>query len=120
MTNHRRSAALPLTAIITAALLAACGSSGPSERDQIAAIVKQEGANPATLCDHLTDQMLSRLGGKAGCMRQAAVSSADPTTRVTSVSVHDRSASAVVVDRAGTRTISFVKETDGWKVAGVG
>jgi hypothetical protein len=115
-----RIAVLSIGATIIVALLAGCGSSGPSNRDKITAIVKQEGSHPATLCDHLSDELLSRVGGKAGCMRQAAASAADPTTRATSVSVHDTSARAVVVDRAGTRTIDFIKQKDGWKVAGVG
>lgn len=117
---HRPHVVLLLAASSMAVLLAGCGSSGSGAKDQIAAIVKQEGSHPEKLCDHLTGALLSRLGGKAGCQRQAAVSSADPTTRATSVSVRGKSATAVVVDRAGTRTISFVKEKDGWKVAGVG
>jgi hypothetical protein len=119
VTHHLR-AALLLGATTIATLLAGCGSSGPSDRDQIAAIVKQEGVAPATLCNHLTDALLASLGGRAGCLRQAAAASADPTTRATSVSVHGTGATAVVVNRAGTRTIAFVKERGAWKVAGVG
>lgn len=119
MTNRPRVALL-LGAITIATLLAGCGSSGPTDRDQIAAIVKQEGSDPATLCNRLTTGLLSRLGGHEGCMRQAASSSADSTTRAASVTVRGKSATAVVVNRSGTRTISFVKEKGGWKLAGVG
>jgi hypothetical protein len=115
--THRLRAALLLGVTL---IVAGCGSSGPSDRDQIAAIVKQEGISPGTLCNHLTDSLLASLGGKAGCLRQAAVASADPTTRATSVSVHGPAATAVVVNRAGTRTIAFVKQRGAWKVAGVG
>jgi hypothetical protein len=117
--THYLRAALLLGATLVATLLAGCGSSGPSDRDQIAAIVKQEGIDPGTLCDHLTEALLASIGGKAGCLRQAAAASADPTTRVTSVSVHGRAALAVVVNRAGTRTIALLKERGAWKVAGV-
>jgi type IV pilus biogenesis protein CpaD/CtpE len=119
MTNRRRTG-LSIVAALIAALVAGCGSSGASDRGQIAAIVKQEGSDPATLCNHLTDGLLSQLGGLAGCMRQAATSPTDPTTRAKSVSVHRGSATAVVVNRAGTRTVDFVKERDRWKVSGIG
>lgn len=118
MTRHFR-AVLLLGATVTAPLLAGCGSSGPSDRDQIAAIVKQEGVDPGTLCNHLTDSVLTSLGGRAGCMRQAASAPADPTTRATSVRVHGKAATAVVVNRSGSRTITLVKQNGTWKVAGV-
>ena len=118
MTHHFR-AGLLLGATLIATLLAGCGSSGPSDHDQIAGIIKQEGINPGTLCNHLADSLLASIGGRAGCLHQAASASADPTTRATSVRVRGQGATAVVVNRAGTRTIALVKQRGAWKVAGV-
>ena len=119
MTLTRSRLAL-LGATVAAAMLGGCGSSGPTNKAQIAAIVKREGTRPATICDHLTNQLLAGLGGRNGCSRQAATAAMDPTTHATAVKVHGRTATAVVVDRAGTRAISLVKENGVWKVATVG
>lgn len=106
--------------LVGALALAGCGSSnGPTNKQQIAAIIKHEGSRPATLCNYLTDALLSNLGGKGGCLRQAASSAPDPTTRATSIRVHGSTASAVEIDRHGTHTLSFVKHKGGWKVSGV-
>jgi hypothetical protein len=118
----RTSAHLPaLLASLAVAvpLLSACGSGAPSERDQIATVVRQEGTNPATVCDHLIDSLVARLGGRRTCLRQAASAAKDPTTHATSVRVHGTGATAVVVDRTGTRTITFVKQRGIWKISGV-
>lgn len=106
--------------LLSAALVAGCGTSGPTEKQRIAAVIKAEGVTPSSLCAHLTDSLLSRLGGKNGCLHQATLAPSDPTTRATAIKVSGHTASAVVVDRAGTRTINLVKEKGVWKVAGVG
>jgi hypothetical protein len=99
------------------ALLTGCG--GQSDNDQIAAIVKQEGTNPASVCDHLAGPLLSRMGGKAGCLREAGSSVRDPTTRATAIRVQGRTATAVVLDSAGSQTITLLKQNGSWKVAAV-
>ena len=106
-------------AALSAAMLAGCGASGPTEKQKIAAFVKHEGADPATLCAHLTDSLLTRLGGKSGCLHAASLTAADPTTHATSISVHGPTATATVTDRAGTRTLTLVKQQGVWKVSGV-
>lgn len=111
--------ALLAAAVLAVTLLAACGSSGPTDRQQIAAMVKREGVKPASLCSHLTSSLLARLGGKPACLRQAASAASDPTTRATSVRVLRNTATAVVVDRNGTQQLSLVKEKGVWKVARV-
>ncbi len=112
-------AALLAAALASLALLSGCGSSGPTDRQQIAAIVKREGVTPASLCDHLTPSLLARVGGRGACLRQAATAAPDPTTHATAVRIDRNTATAVVVDRAGARTISFVKQRGAWKIAGV-
>jgi hypothetical protein len=111
---------LLLSVAVSAATLSACGSSGPTDKDQIATIIKREGTHPSTLCSHLTSPMLARLGGMSGCLRQASSAAVDPTTHATSIKVSGHTATAVVVDRIGTRPISLVKQKGVWKVAGVG
>ena len=100
------------------AILTGCGGS-QSNSDQIAAIVKQEGTNPASVCDHLAVSLLSRLGGKAGCLREAGSSVKDPTTRATAIRVHDNTATAVVLDSTGSETITLLKQNGSWKVSTV-
>ena len=111
--------ALLASLAVAVPLLSACGSGAPSSRDLISTIVKQEGSNPATVCNHLIDALLARLGGRRTCLRQAASAAKDPATHARSVRVHGSSATAVVVDRTGTRTITFVKLRGVWKISGV-
>lgn len=120
MIRFRAQPAARLVSLAVAlALVTACGSSAPSASDQIAAIVKQGGSNPSSLCSHLVDALVARLGGRQTCLRQAASAARDPTTHATSIRVHGSNATAVVIDRQGARTITFVKLKSGWKVSGV-
>jgi hypothetical protein len=100
-------------------IVSGCGSGGPSAKDQIAAVVKQEGTNPSSLCAHLVNSLVARIGGKRACLRQAASAARDPSTRATSITIHGSTATAAVADRTGSRTISFVRQKGVWKVAGV-
>ncbi|HEY2651302.1 MAG TPA: hypothetical protein VGI50_05225 [Solirubrobacteraceae bacterium] len=110
---------LLLSAAVAAAMLAGCGASGPTEKQKIATVVKREGADPSTLCSHLTGSLLTRLGGQSGCLHAASVTPADPTTHAISIDVHGPTATAVVIDRAGTRTVSLVRQRGVWKISGV-
>jgi hypothetical protein len=49
----------------------------------------------------------------------ASITPPDPTTRATSIKVYGPNATAVVVDRAGTRTVSLVEQKGVWKISGV-
>jgi hypothetical protein len=112
---------LPTVTVTAAALaLSGCGASAPTDKQLIASIVKREGTHPATLCDHLTSSLLTRLGGRRGCLAEAVSAATDPTTHATAIRVHRNSATAVVVNRNGSRTITLVKRKGVWKVAGVG
>lgn len=114
---RRRSPLLALALATATTILSGCGG-GVSDRDQIAALVKNEGTNPATLCDHLTAVLLTRFGGKSNCLRQASTAAKDPSTHATAVKVHGTTATAVVADRTGSRTITLVREKGDWKVSG--
>jgi hypothetical protein len=109
---------LPALAVLVV-LAAGCGSSGSSDSDQIRALVNSEGRNPASICRHLSDALVTKLGGQAACVKQAASSAKDPSTHARAISVHGDTATAVIVDRAGTITISLLKEKGIWKVAAV-
>jgi hypothetical protein len=109
-----------LAAALTALALSACGGSGPTDKQLIASIVKREGTHPATLCDHLTNSLLAHLGGKRGCVTQAASAASDPTTHATAIRVRRNHATAVVVNRNGSRRITLIKQRGVWKVAAVG
>lgn len=108
-----------LAATLSAAALAACGSGGPTDRDQIGTIVKDEGTHPASLCRHLTDSLLVRFGGVSNCLSRAASSSRDPSTRASQVTVQGKNATAVVIDSTGTRSITLVKQRGNWLISGV-
>ena len=109
---------LALSAVLLA-LVAGCGSSGPSASDQIAAIVKSEGSDPASICRHLSDSLAARLGGRSACLRQAGAAAKDPSTHATAIKVHGNTATALVIDRTGTSTISLFKEKGEWKISAV-
>jgi hypothetical protein len=119
MRFRNSSFGLLLSAALCVMMLAGCGSSGPTEKQKIATVVKREGADPSTLCTHLTGSLLTRLGGRSGCLHAASVTPADPTTHATSIDVHGSTATAVVVDKAGTRTVSLVRQRGVWKISGV-
>jgi hypothetical protein len=119
MARPTRRASLLLAAGLTAGVAAACGSSGPSDREQIGAIVKDEGTHPATLCHHLTDSLLVRFGGLGNCLSRAASASRDPSTRAAQVTVRGNSATAVVIDSTGSRSITLVKQKGSWLISAV-
>jgi hypothetical protein len=108
-----------LVALAAAVTLSACGGSGPTDRQLIASIVKREGVRPASLCDHLTQSLLSRLGGRRRCVIEAASAAPDPTTHATAIRIHRNTATAVVVNRNGRRTISLIKHKGVWELAAV-
>lgn len=114
----RQVAAYAASALLLACV-AGCGSSGSSDTDQIAAIVKSEGTDPASICRHLTQALLNRLGGHSACMHAAASSPKDPSTRTKTISVRGNAATAVVVDKNGTSTIALLKEKGAWKISAV-
>jgi len=120
MTSGRRQLPVLLLALGAALpIVSGCGSSGPTNEDQITALVKDEGTNPASLCGHLTDELLARFGGRSNCLRQAAASVRDPSTHASAVKVTGSTATAVVSDRTGTRTVRLVRQQGTWKISGV-
>jgi len=119
MARPIRRASILLAALLTAGALAACGSGGPTDREQIGAIVKDEGTHPVTLCHHLADSLLVRFGGLGNCLSRAASASRDPSTRATHVAVQGKTATAVVVDSTGSRSITLVKQKGSWLISGV-
>jgi hypothetical protein len=121
MTRLHRRRSPPLAAALATAttILSGCGG-GVSDKAQIAALVKNEGTNPPTLCDHLTAGLLARFGGKSSCLRQAATAAKDPSTHATAVEVHGTTATAVVADRSGSHAITLARQKGDWKVSGTG
>jgi hypothetical protein len=105
--------------VVGALLIAGCGATGPTDHQQIATIIKQEGAKPITLCDHLTDSLLAQLGGMSGCLRQATSAAPDSSTHAASIRVHGNSATAVEVDQNGSHNLSLIKRRGVWKVSAV-
>jgi hypothetical protein len=117
--HSQRSSLLALGVALAAScsILTGCGG-GVSDKDQIVAVVKSEGTNPATLCRHLTSALLARFGGKSACLHAAATAAKDPTTHATRVKVRGATATALVSDRSGSRTIELVKRNGVWLVSG--
>jgi hypothetical protein len=115
----RRAPMLLACASLAAGLLTGCGSGGPDDRTQIVTIVKNEGTRPATLCHHLTAALLTRFGGLSNCLSRAASAARDPSTHATAVTVRGRTATAVVNDRTGSRSITLIKQKGNWLISGV-
>jgi hypothetical protein len=115
----RRAPMLLTCASLAVLALGGCGSGGADDRTQIETIVKDEGTRPATLCHHLTAALLARFGGLSNCLSRAASAARDPSTHATAVAVHGNTATAVVHDRAGSRSITLVKQKGTWLISGV-
>lgn len=107
-----------LAGLVTVPLLtlAACGDSGSSDEDTITKIIKDGGANPATVCDNLDPTLLKQLGGKAACLTAAKGEKGDDSTKVDSLKVDGETATAKVTDKDGPTTIKFKKIDGDWKV----
>ena len=114
----RRTPILLAVALATTAL-AACGSGAPSDREQIGAIVKDEGTRPATICHHLTGALLVSFGGLSNCLSRAASAAHDPSTHATQVTVRGTAATAVVTDSTGSRSIALIKQKGSWLISAV-
>jgi len=107
------------SASLAVAVVAGCGSGGPDDRTQIGTIIKDEGTQPATLCHHLTGALLARFGGLGNCLSRAAAAARDPSTHATAVTIRGSTATAVVRDRSGSRSITLVKQKGNWLISGV-
>lgn len=115
--STRVYAALSLSALA----LVGCGgsgSSGNSAKDQINSIVAAEGKDPSSLCDHMSNALLAHFGGASACKQKAASSPKDSSVHVSKLTVNGNAATAVVVDKSGTRNVAFVNESGSWKLAG--
>jgi hypothetical protein len=113
--------------VVAVSLLSACGGGAKSDKDQLTALIKDVGNNPASLCDkYATAALLAEAGGKAACDKAAAdPSNKDPNTKINSITVNGSSATASVTDEAGaskgqTTHISFTKVGGDWKVSTAG
>jgi hypothetical protein len=100
----------------------ACGSSGSdsnSDEDQITSVVDAVAADPLAICDHLSADMLRRLGGKDACVR-AGEASGDRGSKATieDLAVDGDTATVRITDADGPTEVKFVKEDGDWKVAG--
>jgi hypothetical protein len=110
---------LALIALTSLTLLAACGSSAPTNHAQIGALVREEGISPASLCHHLTTGLLVRFGGMSNCLSRAATAARDRSTHATAVVVRGSTATATVIDHNGSRSITLIKRNGSWLISGV-
>jgi hypothetical protein len=110
---------LALVALTSTTLLAACGSSAPSNRAQIGALVRDEGITPASICHHLTTGLLVQFGGMSNCLSRAATAARDPSTHAGTVVVRGSTASATVIDHNGSRSITLIKRHGSWLISSV-
>jgi hypothetical protein len=116
--SPRRGRLAPI-ALTSITLLAACGSSAPSNRARIGALVRDEGISPASLCHHLTTGLLARFGGMSNCLSHAATAARDPSTHATAVVVRGSTATATVIDHNGSRSVTLIKRNGNWLISGV-
>lgn len=108
---------LHATLIAGTLLLAACGGDGTDDRFALTKIIKDGGRDPATICDHLSDPLLKRLGSVAACRRAAkAAPGASRTVTVERLTITGDRAAATVRGADGRTHITFVKDHGSWKV----
>ena len=116
---HRRTLMPLMAPVAVGVALAGCGGSGGnSDKDKINSIVKAEGRNPAAICQHASAALLAQLGGSIdACTAKASGQPADPSVKMTKLTIKGARATAVVVDKSGTTTVIFVKQGDSWVLA---
>lgn len=106
----RAWAALPL------ALLAACG--GQSAEDEIRGILDERQKSPASICDHMTAELLASLGGAEQCRQLArAPDNQAPDARIDEVVVDGDRATVRVADQDGLGTLRFRRVDGEWRLA---
>lgn len=113
MPHNRRFLSLLAVPAIT---LAACGSSGKSDKDTLTDIITKGGSNPVSVCDHLDAALLKQIGGAEGCKKAAANEPKGDKTKINSLNITGDTATAKVTDKKGSTTINFVKKDGDWKV----
>lgn len=114
--SRRYSALLAVPALT----LAACGGGGgKSDEDTIKDIVNGFAKDPATLCDHLTPELLKGVGGtKAKCVEASKAGKKNQKIDITKVDVSGSKATVTVKDKTGTSSLKMVKADDTWQVSG--
>ena len=84
----RLAAALGLAVL---AFAAGCGddgdSSSTSAEDEIRTIVEQRDRDPASICDHMTAELLESVGGAESCRQLAAAEDNQDTSEIESIEV---------------------------------
>jgi hypothetical protein len=118
------------------ALIAGCGSSGPSDKDKIKTTIKTYyGAfakgDGETACDQLaksTQEDFSKASGGKPCPKALELAAQQPKVSpfvkalgnptVTAVKVNGSSATARVRAIGATTTVPLVKEGNAWKIQG--
>jgi hypothetical protein len=108
----------PMLLVVPAMALAACGG-GSSDKDKITDIIKDGGKDPASLCDHLTADLVKGFGSVEKCQAAAKAdkSGKDPDVKVDSIDIKDKKATAKITGNQGGDTLTFVKEDGDWKIS---
>lgn len=110
-----------LAATALALLAAGCGGgkSGGDTDDAgaIRAILEERRANPASICEHMTPELLEQVGGPENC-RQLSVAddNRDRDATVDAVEVEGDRATVRLTGADGKQTIAFVRQDGGWRL----
>jgi hypothetical protein len=108
-----------VAALVPVLLIAACGSSPPSDATQISNVIKDVASHPPTLCDkYATPALLATAGGKASCDSAAAAPEAKiHGLQIASIAINGKTAIAKVSSSTGAGTLGFVKRNGHWLVS---
>lgn len=103
--------------VLPLVLVGACGGGGDDEAE-IRTILEDRRTDPASICDHMTSELLEQLGGKERCRELAvAEDNQDPDAKVVDVDVDGERATARLTGQDGRATVAFRKEDGEWRAA---
>lgn len=108
-----------LLVAVTLVAFAGCGDEKEpaSAEDEIRAIVEAREADPASICDHMTAELLESVGGEQNCTQLAEADDNQDTSEIDRIEVEGDSATVHLRGgQDGPGTITFVEQDGEWRL----
>ncbi|MEJ7784221.1 MAG: hypothetical protein WKF96_05405 [Solirubrobacteraceae bacterium] len=101
--------------VLPMAMLAGCG--GESDEESIRAIIDERRSDPASICEHMTAELLKEVGGPESCRQLAqGDDNQDPDTEIDGIDVEGDRATVRIAGADGEQTIAFRREDGEWRL----